>query len=112
MNFIQYDDPAFMFRRYKDWEIDKENSYPFIWEEISAIRRAEKLYRCADCGFAYLEKGDILTVHPSNFNKADCRRENLDVYCWLCYSLDHEPELDVLSIRCRFCKGYYAGWLA
>jgi hypothetical protein len=110
MRLIPYDDSAHMFRRYKDWEIEEETGYPFIWEKISAIRRAERLYRCADCGFAYLEEGDLLTVHHSNFNKADCRRENLNVYCWLCHSLDHEPDSNQRDWKCKFCKGHFLGW--
>jgi len=108
MLIVAYDDPTHMFRRYEPWECD-EDGYPFIWDEISAVRRAEKLHRCEDCGLAYLEERDILTVHHANFNKADCRRENLDVYCWLCHSADHEPDMNMRSIRCKYCKGYFQG---
>ena len=37
MMAIPYDSPAHMFRRYKDWEIEEETGYPFIWEKLSAI---------------------------------------------------------------------------
>lgn len=109
MGTIPYDDPRILFRRYPAWECEKDSGYPFIWEKISEIRRAEKLYQCADCGFAYLEEGDLLTVHHCNFNKADCRRENLDVYCWLCHSLEHEPDMNMRDIQCKHCKGWFLG---
>jgi hypothetical protein len=73
MPTVSYDDPASLFRRYEPWECEEDGGYPFIWTKISEVRCAERLYRCADCGFAYLEDGDILTVHHCNFNKADCR---------------------------------------
>lgn len=110
MAMLLYDDPTHsLFRRYGEWECD-EDGYPFIWDEISDIRRAERLYRCDDCGFAYLECGDILTVHHSNLNKGDCRRRNLDVYCWLCHSADHEPDYNLRGRRCKHCKGYFLGF--
>ena len=108
--FIPYDDPAHLFRRYQDWECEEDGGYPFIWTIISKVRCAEKTYRCEDCGLAYLEDGDLLTVHHCNFNKADCRRENLDVYCWLHHSQDHEPDMNMKDRRCKFCKGYFVGW--
>ena len=105
MAIFRYDDPTHsLFRVYGDWECD-DDGYPFIWDEISECRRAEKLYRCEDCGFAYLEDGDILTVHHFNRNKADCRRRNLDVYCWLCHSVDHEPDFNMRDLRCKYCEG-------
>jgi hypothetical protein len=110
MPTVSYDDPANLFRRYEPWECDEDGGYPFIWTKISEVRCAERLYRCDDCGFAYLEDGDILTVHHCNFNKADCRRENLDVYCWLCHSVDHNPDINVKDIRCKYCKVYFLGW--
>jgi hypothetical protein len=110
MTMFPYDDPRCLFRRYQPWECEEDSGYPFIWTKISEVRCAERLYRCDDCGFAYLEDGDILTVHHSNFNKADCRRENLDVYCWLCHSLDHEPDMNMKDRRCKYCKGYFLGW--
>src|SRR5262249_34979472 len=73
-------------------------------------RREEKLYRCEDCGFAYLEAGDILTAHHFNSDKADCRRQNLTVYCWLCHSADHNPDMSAKTMRCKYCKGYFLGW--
>jgi hypothetical protein len=109
MPTVSYDDPANLFRRYQPWECEEDCGYPFIWTKISEVRCAERLYRCDDCGFAYLEDGDILTVHHCNFNKADCRRENLDVYCWLCHSLDHEPDMNMKDRRCKYCKGYFLG---
>ena len=110
MRTIPYDDLASLFRVYEPWEIEEDGGYPFLWRKISDVRLAERFYRCEDCGFAYLEERDILTVHHCNFNKADCRRKNLDVYCWLCHSLDHEPDMNMRSIRCKYCKGYYLGW--
>jgi hypothetical protein len=106
---IPYDDPASLFRVYEPSECE-ENGYPYIWNKISEVRCEEKLFRCADCGFAYLEDGDILTVHHFNFNKADCRRNNLDVYCWLHHSVDHEPDMNMRDMRCKFCKGYFLDW--
>lgn len=105
---MPYDDPANLFRVYGPWECEEEG-YPFIWNAISECRRAEKLYRCDDCGLAYLEDGDILTVHHCNFNKADCRRQNLLVNCWLHHSVDHEPDLNMRDIRCKYCKGWFLG---
>jgi hypothetical protein len=105
-----YDDPRSLFRRYQPWECEEDSGYPFIWAKISEVRRAERLYRCNDCGFAYLEDRDILTVHHGNFNKADCRRENLAVYCWRCHSLDHEPDMNMKDMRCKYCKRYFLGW--
>jgi hypothetical protein len=111
MPIIPYDDPANLFRVYAAWECEEDGSgYPFIWDAISECRRAGKLYRCEDCGFAYLEDGDILTVHHNNFNKADCRKENLAVYCWLHHSLDHEPDLNMRDMRCKYCKAWFLGW--
>ncbi len=110
MRTIPYDDPASLFRVYEPWEIEEDSGYPFLWRKISDVRLAERFYRCEDCGFAYLEDGDLLTVHHCNFNKSDCRRENLDVYCWLCHSADHEPDWNIKDRHCRYCKGYYLGW--
>jgi hypothetical protein len=111
MATFSYDDPKSLFRQYQPWECE-DGDYPFIWEKISDCRRAEKLYRCDDCGFAYLEEQerDILTVHHFNLNKADCRRENLVVYCWLCHSADHNPDVNMKAMRCKYCKGYFLGW--
>ena len=111
----RYDDPTdSLFRVYGDWECDTDG-YPFIWRRISDIRRAERLYRCEDCGFAYLEKeadadASILTVHHFNQRKADCRRKNLYVYCWLCHRADHEPDFKMRSRQCKHCKGWFLGW--
>ena len=109
MRTVPYDDPECLFRRYQPWECEEDSGYPFIWNKISAVRCEERFYRCEDCGFAYLEEADILTVHHSNFNKADCRRENLDVFCWLCHSLEHEPDMNMKDFRCKYCKGYFLG---
>jgi hypothetical protein len=115
MPIIPYDDTAWLFRRCEPWECEENGEgYPYFWNEISEVRCAERLYRCDDCGFAYLEDGDILTVHHNNLNKADCRRANLHVYCWLHHSVDHEPAWDARPIRCRICKTYFLGsarWL-
>jgi hypothetical protein len=109
MPMFPYDDPTHsLFRVYGDWEC--EDGYPYIWNKMSEVRCEEKLFRCDDCGFAYLEEGDILTVHHNNLNKADCRRVNLPVYRWLHHSVDHEPGWDARPIRCRFCKTYFIGW--
>lgn len=105
MPMISYDDPAYMFRKYTPEECENNGEgYPFIWNELSEVRCAERLFRCDDCGFAYLEDGDILTVHHANLNKRDCRRENLFVYCWLHHSVDHESLAYQREFRCRFCK--------
>ncbi len=110
MRVIPYDGPASLFRVYEPWECEEDgNGYPFVWDKISECRCAEKSYRCDDCGFAYLEDGDILTVHHCNFNKVDCRRENLLVNCWLHHSVDHEPDLNMRDIRCRQCDAWYLG---
>lgn len=110
MKVIPYDDPANLFRVYAPWECEEESGYPFIWNKISDCKRAEKVYRCEDCGLAYLEDGDILTLHHANFDKADCRRNNLDVYCWLHHSQDHEPDMNMRDYRCKYCKGWFLGW--
>ena len=61
---VRYDDPRRMFRKYVPDECeDNGEGYPYLWDEISKARCAEKDYRCEDCGFAYLEEGDILNVH-------------------------------------------------
>lgn len=109
MRTIPYDHPAHLFRVYESWECD-EDGYPYIWDRISEVSREERLRRCEDCGFAYLEGGDILTVHHNNLNKADCRRANLAVYCWLHHSADHESNLNMRDIRCKFCQAWYLGW--
>jgi hypothetical protein len=57
-----------------------------------------------------LEDDDILTVHHFHPNKADCRKENLNVYCWLHHSQDHEPDTSVRAAKCKFCKNYFGGW--
>lgn len=112
MATIPYDDSRHLFRRYEPWECEEDSGYPFIWNEISEVRCEEKLFRCDDCGFAYLEDDDILTVHHCNLNKADCRRENLDVYCWLHHSQDHNSDVYAKDIRCKYCKPkqYFLGW--
>jgi hypothetical protein len=106
---VAYDNSAHMFRRYEPWECD-EDGYPFIWPKISEVRSAERCWRCDECGFAYLEDGDILTVHHFNPVKADCRKENLKVYCWLHHSQDHEPDTNVRAAKCKICKDYFGGW--
>lgn len=106
---IPYDDPKNLFRVYQAWECDEEG-YPFIWKRISDVRCAERLYRCDDCGFAYLEDGDILTVHHINLNKTDCRRENFGVYCWLHHRADHENMSVPNNSRCKECKAWFLGW--
>ena len=101
-----------LFRVYQAWECD-EDGYPYIWPKVSDVRCAERLFRCDDCGFAYLEDGgDMLTVHHNNLNKADCRRVNLAVCCWLHHSVDHEPGWDARAIPCKICKPktYFIGW--
>src|SRR5215469_6530790 len=114
MATIPYDDPRHLFRRYQPGECEENGGYPFIWVKISECRLAERFYRCDDCGLAYLEaeegEADILTAHHSNFDKADCRRENLDAYCWLHHSQDHEPSINMRDMRCKYCKGYFLGW--
>jgi hypothetical protein len=106
---IPYDDPAHLERMYADWERD-DDGYPFIWPKISALRRAEENYRCEDCGLAYRAEGDRLEVHHFNRYKADCRRRNLDVYCGLHHSQDHEPsDPAIRDIYCRKCKGWFGG---
>jgi hypothetical protein len=111
MPMIPYDEPDCLFRRYQPWECEENGEgYPYIWSKISEVRLEEKLFRCDDCGFAYLEDGDILTVHHNNLNKADCRRVNLPAYCWLHHSVDHESLSDQRPSRCRFCKTYFIGW--
>ena len=108
---IRYDSPLYMFRKYAPCERDEDGEgYPYIWPAISDIRCAERLFRCDDCGFAYLEDGDILTVHHCNFNKADCRRENLLVNCWLHHNVDHEPDLNMRDMQCKYCKEHFLGW--
>lgn len=111
MRTTPYCDPVYMFRKYAAWECEESGEgYPYIWNDISEMRCAERLYKCDDCGFAYLEDGDILTAHHNNFNKADCRRENLSVCCWLHHSVDHESLWDQRPCRCPFCKRYLIGW--
>jgi len=111
MPLLPYDDPATLFRVYASWECEEDgNGYPFIWDTISECRRAEKSHWCDDCGLAYLEDGDVLTVHHQNRNKADCRRQNLVVNCWLHHSVDHELGLNMQDFRCRQCDAWYLGW--
>lgn len=111
MRVIPYDDPVHLFRVYEPWECEEDgNGYPFIWNKISECRCAEKLYRCEDCGLAYLEEGDSLTVHHDNLRKADCRKENLIVYCWLHHKADHESHMrNIRSIQCKYCKACFLG---
>jgi hypothetical protein len=111
MPLVPYDDPVNLFRVYAPWECEEDgNGYPFVWDKISECRRVQRFYRCEDCGLAYLEDGDILTVHHRNLNKADCRIENLLVNCWLHHSVDHEPDLNMRDMKCKYCKGYFLGW--
>jgi hypothetical protein len=109
MEVVPYDDPAYLFRVYAEWECDEEG-YPFVWNKITECKRAEKNYRCEDCGAAYRAEGDGLTVHHFNRDKSDCRRHNLSVYCWLHHSQDHEPsDPSIRDIYCRKCKGWFGG---
>lgn len=100
----RYDDPLYMFRTFMPEECEEDGEgYPYLWNELSRVIRAERLYRCDECGFAYLEKQEILTVHHRNSNKSDCRRENLVVRCWLHHSVDHTPGPGERVHRCKFC---------
>jgi hypothetical protein len=108
MVFVPYDDPRKLFRRYEDWECDKEG-YPFIWPTISLWVRRYSNNECLDCGPAYRARGDILTVHHFNPCKADCRRTNLLSLCWPCHSLDHRDTRGYRSVRCPHCKDYFLG---
>lgn len=90
-------------------ECDKDG-YPYVWPKVSEWVREYRGYRCDDCGVAYKSEGAALTVHHSNYNKADCRRDSLDVLCWPCHSLFHLPTSGMKSLRCPRCKGWYLGW--
>src|SRR5229473_3579028 len=68
-------------------------------------------YWCRDCGFAYRLKGDYLTVHHFNEDKADCRWGNLIVFCWSCHIPDHTCHHGLKHYYCRRCKqGGFLGW--
>ena len=114
---VPYDSPASLFRVYRDSECDKDG-YPFIWDVISELRRAERNRECEDCGLDYLterirRKGKLvrvaLTVHHRNMRKEDCRRENLEVLCWSCHKTIHSDHRSFRSYFCRHCKGYFLG---
>jgi hypothetical protein len=109
MVLIPYDDACRLLRVYQDWECDEEG-YPFIWPQISLLMRRDAQNRCSDCGIAYHEAGDRLTVHHLNTVKADCQWMNLFVACWLCHTADHQPSFSNRDIYCRRCKGWFNGW--
>jgi hypothetical protein len=109
MQVIPYDNPASLFRIYREEECD-EDGYPFIWPKISERCRREADYKCLDCDTVYRAEGDQLTVHHLNRDKADCRRRHLDAYCWLCHNAEHYPINGMKDFYCRRCKGWFLGW--
>ena len=103
MLLVPYDAPASMFREYSSEECDKNEGYPFLWQQISDYTRRAANHRCSDCAYYYLVTGDALTVHHVSKNKADCRRQNLCVMCWPCHLQDHSqaPRRNWAGRKCR-----------
>jgi hypothetical protein len=104
-----YYSPASLFRIYREEECDPDG-YPFIWPAISEQRCKEANSECGDCALYYRDERDSLTVHHCNMRKEDCRRQNLEVLCWPCHSMNHCDDRMYRSVRCPHCKKKKVEW--
>lgn len=101
MELIPYDSPINLFRKYQPEECDSDG-YPLVWPKISNLIKRNANGTCRNCGLRPTTYAERLTTDHMNYDKADCRVENLQPLCWPCHLEVHSPRAKVL--KCPVCR--------
>jgi hypothetical protein len=76
--------------------MNRANSYPPDWYEISNAIRAKRQWSCEDCGANLDRRRWLLDAHHLDGDRTNCTEENLRVLCRLCHIEKHPDNLKLL----------------